>query len=163
MCRVHSTADHQEEAWSFYRTIFGVRLCWELEEPKGPKGGSFGDALSFQAHPTLQGYLAHPTHPTGVPFTPYPPYRGTLHTQPTLQGGKVLRFGVWGSRFLGDGSKISGFRFRFLGFGFPVECARFRIRFTPYPPYRITLHTLRTLQYPERGGEKVSEREGECG
>ena len=27
-----------EEAWSFYITISGVRLCWELEEPKGPKG-----------------------------------------------------------------------------------------------------------------------------
>ena len=26
------------EAWSFYRTISGVRLCWELEELKGPKG-----------------------------------------------------------------------------------------------------------------------------
>ena len=28
----------RKEAWLFYRTIFGVRLCWELEEPKGPKG-----------------------------------------------------------------------------------------------------------------------------
>ena len=28
----------QKEAWSFYRTIAGVRLCWELEEAKGPKG-----------------------------------------------------------------------------------------------------------------------------
>ena len=28
----------REEAWPFYRTISGVRLCWELEEPKGPKG-----------------------------------------------------------------------------------------------------------------------------
>jgi hypothetical protein len=27
-----------KEAWPFYRTIPGVRLCWELEEPKGPKG-----------------------------------------------------------------------------------------------------------------------------
>ena len=27
----------RKEAWSFYRTISGVRLCWELEEPKGPK------------------------------------------------------------------------------------------------------------------------------
>ena len=25
------------EAWPLYRTISGVRLCWELEEPKGPK------------------------------------------------------------------------------------------------------------------------------
>ena len=28
----------RNEAWSFYGTIFGVRLCWELEGPKGPKG-----------------------------------------------------------------------------------------------------------------------------
>ena len=28
----------RKEAWSFYRIISGVRLCWELEEPKGPKG-----------------------------------------------------------------------------------------------------------------------------
>ena len=27
----------RKEAWFFYRTIFGVRLCWELEEPKRPK------------------------------------------------------------------------------------------------------------------------------
>ena len=24
-------------SWSFYRTISNVRLCWELEEPRGPK------------------------------------------------------------------------------------------------------------------------------
>ena len=28
----------RKEAWSFYRTGSGVRLCWELEEPKEPKG-----------------------------------------------------------------------------------------------------------------------------
>ena len=28
----------RKEAWPFYRTISGVRLCWELENPKGPKG-----------------------------------------------------------------------------------------------------------------------------
>ena len=27
----------RKEAWSFYRTSSGVRLCWELEEPTGPK------------------------------------------------------------------------------------------------------------------------------
>ena len=30
----------REEAWPFYRTSSGVRLCWELEEPKGPNGPS---------------------------------------------------------------------------------------------------------------------------
>ena len=28
----------QKEAWSFYRTISGVRLYWVLEKPKGSKG-----------------------------------------------------------------------------------------------------------------------------
>ena len=28
----------RKEAWSFYRTTSGVRLCWELEEAKGPQG-----------------------------------------------------------------------------------------------------------------------------
>ena len=27
-----------KEAWPFYRASSGVRLCWELEEAKGPKG-----------------------------------------------------------------------------------------------------------------------------
>jgi hypothetical protein len=27
----------RKEAWSFYKTSSGVRLCWELEEPKEPK------------------------------------------------------------------------------------------------------------------------------
>ena len=42
----------RKEAWSFYRTISGVRLCWELEEPEGPKG--------------IQGYLAHTKTPTSL-------------------------------------------------------------------------------------------------
>ena len=28
----------RKEAWSFYRTISGVRLSWKLERPKGPEG-----------------------------------------------------------------------------------------------------------------------------
>jgi len=27
----------RREAWPFYRTISGVRLCWELKEPQGTK------------------------------------------------------------------------------------------------------------------------------
>jgi len=27
-----------KEAWLFCRTSSGVRLCWELAEPKGPEG-----------------------------------------------------------------------------------------------------------------------------
>ena len=28
----------RKKAWSFYRTISGARLCWELGEPKVPEG-----------------------------------------------------------------------------------------------------------------------------
>ena len=31
----------RQEAWSFYRTIYGVRLYWVLEESKGPKGSFY--------------------------------------------------------------------------------------------------------------------------
>ena len=35
---VHGESDViRKEAWPLYRTSSGVRLCWELEEPKGPK------------------------------------------------------------------------------------------------------------------------------
>jgi len=36
--RCDTTPAGGKQAWSFYRTISGVRLCWELEEHKGPKG-----------------------------------------------------------------------------------------------------------------------------
>ena len=36
----------RKEAWPFYRTISGVRLCWELEEPKGPTGAFPDSALA---------------------------------------------------------------------------------------------------------------------
>ena len=71
----------RKEAWIFYRTVYGVRLCWELEEPKGPKrprnirarprkaqSGSAGvgkvcalgeDLVQDEPEP-LQGYLAPP-------------------------------------------------------------------------------------------------------
>ena len=34
----HGLGVIRKEAWPFYRTISAVRLCWEFEEPKGPKG-----------------------------------------------------------------------------------------------------------------------------
>jgi len=44
----------RKEAWPFYRTISGVRLCWELEEPKGPK------VVSWSEFPMLPSYPHHP-------------------------------------------------------------------------------------------------------
>jgi len=44
---------YRKEAWPFYRTITGVRLCWELEEPKeplGPLGSSESRAKSDQTN-----------------------------------------------------------------------------------------------------------------
>ena len=43
----------------FYRTISGVRLCWELEEPEGPIGLSFSPSLSFSLSPSLCRGLTH--------------------------------------------------------------------------------------------------------
>ena len=48
----------RKEAWPFYRTISGARLCWELEKPKGPKGRTLRNATNMLT-PALQGYLAH--------------------------------------------------------------------------------------------------------
>ena len=73
----------RKEAWPFYRTISGVRLCWELEEPKGPKGPSAPISAGFvlgqvnlvprgtslkRSRPPLQGYLAHKK--TSTPLGP---------------------------------------------------------------------------------------------
>jgi len=41
------------EAWPFYRTSSGVRLCWELEEPKGPKGDPSRWVINNSVHATL--------------------------------------------------------------------------------------------------------------
>ena len=56
------------EAWSLYRTISGVRLCWELEEPKGPtrlspvhEGMYRGASLIRNPHPPLGSTLV-PRH-----------------------------------------------------------------------------------------------------
>jgi len=38
----------RKEAWPFYRTISGVRLCWEIEERKGPKGQIDGQPIDGQ-------------------------------------------------------------------------------------------------------------------
>ena len=50
----------------FYRTISGVRLCWELEEPKGPKGISQNKAGDggWRRRGLVQGVeTAHPLEP----------------------------------------------------------------------------------------------------
>ena len=56
----------RKEAWSFYRTISVVRICGELEEPKGPQGRSHFEILSGSTRYTqcLQGYVAHKKTPT---------------------------------------------------------------------------------------------------
>ena len=45
----------KKEVWPFYRTISSVRLCWELEEPKGPEGPKGTSVIRNSAPPrTLQ-------------------------------------------------------------------------------------------------------------
>ena len=44
---------NRKEAWPFYRTSSGVRLCWELEEPKGPKHTHTDSSPARPAAPAL--------------------------------------------------------------------------------------------------------------
>jgi len=46
----------RKEVWPFYRIISGVRLCWELAEPNGPKGEARGPAAD--AEPRLPPKLS---------------------------------------------------------------------------------------------------------
>ena len=56
-------------AWPFYRTISGVRLYWELEEPKGPK--SIRHSIRDEPH--------MPTFPLSLRLT-------TIQLSPERQG-----------------------------------------------------------------------------
>ena len=51
----------RKEAWPFYRTISGVRLCWELEEPKGPK--NVARSLACHCALSTRGPNAHGARP----------------------------------------------------------------------------------------------------
>ena len=56
-------ARSRKEAWPFYRTISGVRLCWELKEPKGPKGSRTGPQCQqelFEEDQILPEWLKRP-------------------------------------------------------------------------------------------------------
>ena len=75
----------RKEAWSFYRTSSGVRLCWELEEPKGPKGPIPYSGISLIGK--------------GIPLGPYrrplPRVLGFLRSRPgCVRGGVTLRYGI---------------------------------------------------------------------
>ena len=52
----------RKEAWPFYITSSGLRLCWELEEPKGPKGAQ-GEAASVRA---LSGWVGRKLAPSSA-------------------------------------------------------------------------------------------------
>jgi len=47
----------RKEAWPFYRTISGVRLYWELEEPKGPKGSNCPGIKSTLSHHSTRSHI----------------------------------------------------------------------------------------------------------
>ena len=55
-CRKPQLDVIRKEAWPFYRTSSGVRLCWELENPKGPKGASSSSARA--SDPPIPGSAA---------------------------------------------------------------------------------------------------------
>ena len=82
----------RNEAWPFYRTISGVRLCWELEEPKGPKvtkqlqertdGSKNAHGIAFEG-PRIAHYRAR--------FVKMSGYRGTSLKTKCLTVGTVGR------------------------------------------------------------------------
>ena len=82
-------ADNQKVAWLFYRNSSSVRLCWELEEPKGPKGPS------QSAHPEQGRICGQPRYVRGRRHLRY---RGTsLKEPPPLQDPTVsLWLGTYG-------------------------------------------------------------------
>ena len=62
----HSKPKGPLQAWPFYRTSFGVRLCWELEEPEGPGGNrSTTFLIGILSHaPPEHHPLAHRREPS---------------------------------------------------------------------------------------------------
>eukprot|EP00290_Baffinella_frigidus_P009428 CAMPEP_0180138880 /NCGR_PEP_ID=MMETSP0986-20121125/13179_1 /TAXON_ID=697907 /ORGANISM="non described non described, Strain CCMP2293" /LENGTH=98 /DNA_ID=CAMNT_0022080833 /DNA_START=132 /DNA_END=428 /DNA_ORIENTATION=+ len=58
----------RKEAWPFCRITSGVRLCWELEEPKGPNASAANSMLWMLMQrgriSPLQGYLAQKKRPS---------------------------------------------------------------------------------------------------
>ena len=73
----HSEDVIRKEACFFERTIFGVRLCWELEEPKGPKKAA---AARETFAPSVRVMSAQTSHPSSHPLQEYLAHK--KHTPP---------------------------------------------------------------------------------
>ena len=59
----------RKEAWPFYRTIFGVCLYWEFEEPQGPKGLPQTNVSKARAlGSTAPCHSPQPSSPLRAPF-----------------------------------------------------------------------------------------------
>ena len=61
----HSTGYVRNEAWLSCRTSSGVRLCWELEEPKGLKGAAYRGRSTGS-----RGQTSAPDNPTKAAHSP---------------------------------------------------------------------------------------------
>ena len=70
----------RKEAWLFYRTISGVRLCWELEEPERPKGpGEPGlDMLPYPIQMVECLSMVVVDERSGIPHTAVAPHLSLL-------------------------------------------------------------------------------------
>jgi len=53
----------RKEAWRFCRTSSSIRLCWELEEPKGPQG-PHGAVQPVNQHAERVRYCKYQTLPS---------------------------------------------------------------------------------------------------
>jgi len=81
----------RKEAWSFYRTSSGVRLYWELEEPKGP---SSVRGLSQGTSRIIQSCVAGPADQAG-------PCRFTQGPSSVIRGVVLGKGGRSWSHFVG--------------------------------------------------------------
>ena len=94
----------RKEAWPFYRTISGVRLCWELEEPKGPKERNPRFVLSSIERSTLEER-----------YRPFAAGSGILGSPPRLRrlvprGGSSTGYVRWWYKRVGrvKGDSVNG-------------------------------------------------------
>ena len=82
----------RKEAWLFFRTISGVRLCWVLKEPKGPKGQGCRRGRTETPTPLDQPWLSQVFRAPSL-LTLFIVHAETLpdlvnrHEQSRLQGG----------------------------------------------------------------------------
>ena len=122
----------RKEAWPFYIISSGIRLCWALEEPKGPKGPCTPNAgSSARSHGASGRQSAPPRKLACASLLGWGTPLLSVTREPETQNPKPVsgfetrnpKTEVFGFRVLETpfGFRFSGFGFRLVsGFGFRV-------------------------------------------